>query len=88
MSVQMKHFLVVYSRREGRIVRRHMYRDAAEALEARFAAEREYQAQPDIEVVVLGGESWPSVQRTHSRYFCPVQDLARAGLERLAVASI
>ena len=83
----MRHFLVVYNRHEGRIVRRRAYRGAADALDARFAAEREFKGQPDIEVVVLGGESWQSVERTHSRYFSRVQDLAKVGLERLAVAS-
>lgn len=65
----MRHFLVIYDRRGGRIVRRQAYRAAAEALRARFAAEREFHGQSDIEVVVLGGESWRSVERTHSRYF-------------------
>jgi hypothetical protein len=83
----MRHFLVIYNRREGRIVRKHAYRSASDALQARFAAEREFREQPDIEVVVLGGESWRAVQRTHSRYFKRVQDLARVGLERLATAS-
>jgi broad specificity phosphatase PhoE len=83
----MRHFLVVYNRREGRILRSGQYEGAADALEARFAAEREFQRQPDIEVVVLGGESWQSIERTHSRYFRRVQDLAKAGLARLAVTS-
>jgi hypothetical protein len=70
----MQHFLVIYNRREGQIVRRRAYWGAPEALHARFSAEREFTGQPDIEVVVLGGESWLSVQRTHSRYFNSVQD--------------
>lgn len=83
----MKHFLVIYNRSEGRIVRRRAYRGAPDALRARFSAEREFKGQPDIEVVVLGGESWRSVQRTHARYFNRVQDLAKVGLDRLSVAS-
>ena len=83
----MKHFLVVYNRGEGRIIRRRAYRTAPEALHARFTAEREYQDQRDVEVVVLGGESWSAVERTHSRYFSRVQDLAQAGLERLLASS-
>jgi hypothetical protein len=81
-----KHFLVVYNRGKGQIVRRHRYSSAAEALAARFAAEREFQEQPDSEVVVLGGDSWRALERTHSRYFNRVQDLAKTGLERLATA--
>ena len=82
----MKHFLVVYNRGEGRIIHRKAYRSAPEALRDRFMAEREYQGQEDVEVVVLGGESWSAIERTHSRYFNRVQDLAQAGLERLPAA--
>ena len=83
----MKHFLVIYNRPEGRVVRSRAYRSAPEALRARFTAEREFQGQRDIEVVVLGGESWPAVRRTHSRYFKRVQELAQAGLDRMPLAS-
>jgi hypothetical protein len=84
----MKHFLVVYNRREGQIIQRRAYNrsQVSAALRDRFAAEREYKGQPDIEVVVLGGQSWRSVERTHSRYFSGVHDLAKTGLDRLAVA--
>jgi drug/metabolite transporter (DMT)-like permease len=51
-------------------------------LAARFAAEREFSGQPDIEVVVLGGDSWESLGRTHSRYFKGVSELAAAALAR------
>lgn len=78
---------MVYNRREGRILQRGAYERASDAVEARFAAEREFRGQPDVEVVVLGGESWQSVERTHSRYFSRVRDLAEAGLKRLAIAS-
>jgi hypothetical protein len=84
----MRHFLVVYNRREGRIVHKHSYRSARSALQARFAAEREFSGQQDIEVVVLGGESWRAVQRTHSRYFSPIHELAKVGLDRVTVASV
>jgi hypothetical protein len=83
----LKHFLVVYNRRTGRIERSQEYDVTADALEARFASERDHHGQPDIEIVVLGGESWAALQRTHSRYFSRVQDLAKTGLERIAFAS-
>ena len=79
----MKHFLVIYNRGEGRVLRRKAFRSGPEALRARFTAEREFQGQQDVEVVVLGGESWQAVERTHSRYFNNVQDLAQAGLNRM-----
>lgn len=50
----MPNYLVIYNRREGRIVRHHDYGRPKIALDARFAAEREFSGQPDIEIVVLG----------------------------------
>jgi len=64
-----------------------MYRSAVEALAARFTAEREFENEPEIEIVVLGGESWQAVELTHSRYFKRVQDLAKVGLDRLSIAT-
>lgn len=81
----MKHFLLIYDRGEGRVLRRKAFRNSPEALRARFSAEREFRGQQEVEVVVLGGESWKAIERTHSRYFNGVQDLAQAGLNRMPV---
>lgn len=78
----MQHYLMIYDRRRGQIVRHQHYRAANLALKARFDAEREFGDQPDIEIVVLGAESWDSLRRTHSRYFKDVHELAEAALER------
>jgi hypothetical protein len=75
-------YLVIYNRRAGEIVRRGRFETAADALEARFEAEREFCDEPDVEIVVLGAESWDALYRTHSRYFKGVQELAGAALER------
>jgi hypothetical protein len=75
-------YLVIYNRRAGEIVRRGRFETAAAALEARFAAEHEFCDEPDIEIVVLGAESWAALYGTHSRYFKGVQELAGAALER------
>jgi hypothetical protein len=80
----MQHYLVIYDRREGQIVRHRRFRAAGLALAARFEAEREFRENPDIEVVVLGAESWKSLRRTHSRYFQSVQELAGTALENQA----
>jgi hypothetical protein len=80
----MQHYLVIYNRRKGQIVRHRRFRKADEALDARFQAEREFRDEPEIEIVVLGADSWDSLGRTHSRYFKPVQELAEAALEREA----
>jgi hypothetical protein len=82
----MKHFLVVYDRRRGRVVRLQDYNVADQALTARFEAEREYSDQPDIEVVVLGAESRQALAHTHSRYFKDVRELAEAALRKVAPA--
>lgn len=81
----MWHFLVVYDRLQGRIVRRHGFRSSDEALAARFTAEQEFLGQPDIEVVVLTGKSYDALKHTHARYFKGVQEMAEAAL-RSAVA--
>jgi hypothetical protein len=82
----MKHFLVVYDRSRGSVVRMQDYNLADQALSARFEAEREYRDQPDIEVVVLGAESRQALTNTHSRYFKDVRELARAALRKVAPA--
>jgi hypothetical protein len=80
----MRHYLVIYNRRLGQIIRRAEFGTAVPALAARFAAEREFRSEPDIEIVVLGAASWDSLENTHSRYFKRVRELAEAALEREA----
>ena len=83
----MRHYLVIYDRRKGKILRHRGYKSVNAALRARFAAEREFNAQSDIEVVVLGAESWRALPSTHARYFNGVQELAANELIRLAKAN-
>lgn len=78
----MWHYLVIYDRGQGEIIRRRAYRASDEALRARFEAEREFRGQPDIEVVVLSAKSRAALTRTHSRYFKGVQEIAEAALSR------
>jgi hypothetical protein len=79
----MHYFLVIYDRREGQILQAGEYRKSSGALQARFEAERRYNGDRNIEVVVLGANSWESLFRTHSRYFKRVQDLAQTALDRV-----
>jgi hypothetical protein len=81
------HYLVVYDRRRGKILKHASYYDSNRALNARFDAEREYRGQQDIEVVVLSAESWQSLAHTHARYFKGAQELAEAALSRLGEPS-
>ncbi len=73
-------FLIVYERTAGSADVRAVFSDdqSAEAVRARFAAERELSgqvAETDIEVVVLSGSSLEELKRTHARYFASVQQL-------------
>ena len=77
----MKHYLVVFNRSRGAVVRHQYYPGRVEAMKARFAAEREFRDDPDIEVVVLGGSSWAAVQKTHARYFKALDQLTTATRE-------
>jgi hypothetical protein len=76
------HFLIVYNRDAGELVRQMRFETSAEAMRARFAAEAEFRGQPEIEVVALVAESEDALRRTHARYFL---DLAALG-ERMSRA--
>jgi hypothetical protein len=66
----MRNFLVVYNRRTGKsTVREFPEGSGREAIRERFANERHYRDNPDIEVVVLGSSSRDELMKTHSRYF-------------------
>lgn len=80
----MVHYLLVYNRRTGQIIRRSLFQDAGSALTARFEAEREFREETDFEIVTLGAESLDAIKLTHARYFKGVQELAGDALEREA----
>jgi hypothetical protein len=63
------HYLVIYIRSTGTLLRFERYGDSREALDERFAAERKYRGDPDVEIVVLGADSVEALKRTHGRYF-------------------
>lgn len=76
------HFLIVYDRNAGELLRQSRFETSADAMEARFVAEAEFRGRPEIEVVALVAESEDALRRTHARYFL---DLAALG-ERMARA--
>ncbi|HUY44554.1 MAG TPA: hypothetical protein VMV92_02320 [Streptosporangiaceae bacterium] len=66
----MRNFLVVFNRRTGaNTVREFPAGRGREAIRERFILERQYRADPDIEIVVLGSGSREELEKTHSRYF-------------------
>jgi hypothetical protein len=76
----MRHFLLVFDRAEGRLLREESFADRSEALSQRFAAERLHGGDPRIEVVVLSAASAAALRKTHSRYFRAPRALAEASL--------
>lgn len=73
----MKHFLIVFDRRAGQILRLEEMTSAQEALRERFAVERKHRGETDLEVVVLGADSEAALRRTHARYFENLASLVR-----------
>ena len=78
--IPLRHYLLIYDRNVGKIIRHQEYDEAHSALDARFDAERKYSGRSEIEVVVLGAESWESLSQTHARYFKNMQELAKTAL--------
>jgi hypothetical protein len=79
----MRHYLVVFDRRLGSIVRFFEFAQAGEALTARFDAEAEFMEDDDIEIVVLGAISEEALRRTHGRYFQGAREMAGGALGKL-----
>ena len=72
----MSHFLLVYDRTAGTLVRQQEYGTSAAAMQARFAAEDEFSGRQEIEVVSLSAASEEELRRTHGRYFLTLDELA------------
>jgi len=82
----MTHFLVIFDRATGRVLREESFEDRSKALEARFEAERLHRKSATIEIVVLSANSKEDLHRTHARYFRTVGELAQLGVDRAAAA--
>ncbi len=83
----MRHFLVVFDRIEGRVLRQEEYPERTGALRARFEAERLHRLNEAIEVVVLSASSSEDLRRTHRRYFERAAEIARSGVAQLRPAA-
>lgn len=80
----MIHYLIVFDRARGEVLRIQPFTARRSALKARFDAETEFQSNGDIEVVVLGASSEDALSQTHSRYFKGLGQLVRAALPSTA----
>ena len=72
----MTHFLLVYDRDAGQLLRQQVFADGPEAMQARFRAESEFAGRREIEIVALDAESDEELRRTHGRYFLSLAELA------------
>lgn len=71
----MAHYLLVYDRKAGRLLREESFDSRLKAMQARFAAEKKRPAS-DVEIVVLSAATHDDLRRTHSRYFRSLAELA------------
>lgn len=79
----MAHFLLVYDRAAGKLLRQERYASDSAALKARFAAEAEYGIQSNIEVLAVSAASEADLKESHGRYFLTSHELG----ERLVSAN-
>jgi len=70
------HFLLIYDRDAGELLRKEEFPTDAQALAGRFAAEAEFVGRPEIEIVALSAESEADLRDTHARYFLGLAELA------------
>lgn len=76
MITAMSHFLLVYDRDAGKLVRKQEFARHQDAMQARFRAEAEFRSRPQIEIVALTADSEQELMRTHGRYFLGLAELA------------
>jgi hypothetical protein len=69
------HYLLVYDRSAGRLLREESFADRRAALTERFREETRHRGQ-DVEVVVLTSAKRADMLRTHGRYFKSLAELA------------
>jgi hypothetical protein len=79
----MAHFLLIYDRGSGTLLRQTQFETDVEALDARFAAEAEYGVQPGIEILAISAASEAELRKSHGRYFLTSEELG----ERLVGAN-
>lgn len=70
MSQNIRHFLVIFDHSADVLIDvKHFGRDSDAALAAYAATEREYQDRRNVEIVLIGSDSFETVQKTHANYF-------------------
>lgn len=70
------HFLLIYDRDAGKLLRKEQFRSNGDAMRSRFAAGAEFAGRSEIEIVALTAESEEDLCVTHGRYFLGLAELA------------
>lgn len=79
MSESRLHLLVIYDRPSGVLQRCEAFDNSGAALRERLDVEPGTDPER-VEVVVLSGASFDSIQRTHSRYFRRMHHMEAEGI--------
>jgi hypothetical protein len=69
MTQRLRHYLLVFDHIRGQLIDEREFDNAPAALAAYSAAERKYDSESRIEVVLIGSDSRDTVRRTHANYF-------------------
>lgn len=70
VSDKIQHFILVFDRHEGRLVRQAEFGTRAqEALAEYEALEELYRDSPHMDIVLVGSDSIETVRVTHANYF-------------------
>jgi hypothetical protein len=70
MSERIKHFLLVFDHDAGHLIDTEEFgEDADAAMSAYASTEASFGDRKDIEVVLIGSDSFDTVKRTHANYF-------------------
>lgn len=82
MGGRLRHYLLVFDHRDRRLVGEPAeFHTVDEAVRAYAAAEREYDSDDRVEVVLIGSDSLDTVAKTHPNFFgasSPMDRLLRA----------
>lgn len=66
---QIQHFLIVYDIAHGKAEIESFGNDYAEAIRKYARVERAHRGDDNFDVVLLGSDSFETLERTHSSYF-------------------
>jgi hypothetical protein len=67
--VPIVHFLLVYDRRQQKLIFQQRYADSQEAVAAYEQMEEKHRGEREMEIVLVGADSIETVMLTHGNYF-------------------